>query len=59
MAQKSITRLKESLGNPTLTQEQQEAILARMDHLSKWAAGTIPQTHHVVGVSETVDVSEG
>lgn len=58
MAAKSLTRLKESLGNPVLTQEQQATILERIDRVTKWAAGNLPQNHHTVGVSEDVNVSE-
>jgi hypothetical protein len=40
-AGKNLTRLKESLGNPALTPEQRETILARIEHVTKWAAGTL------------------
>ena len=58
-AAKALGRLKESLANPTLTEEQVGVVHAKIAHLNKWAAGTLPPTEHVVGVAEVVEVDEG
>ncbi len=57
-ASKTIARLKESMGNPILTTDQQAAIASKIEHLNKWASGTLPTTEHAVEVSESVSVSE-
>lgn len=57
-AGKVISQLKDSLGNPALTDEQRTAVLSKIDQLNQWASGTLP-VHHVVEISEDVPVEEG
>lgn len=40
-ASKALEKLKESLGNPVLTPEQDAKIRARINHLNKWTAGKL------------------
>ena len=56
-ASKVVGRLKESLTNPALTEEQAVALREKIDHLNKWASGNVP-TNHVVEVVEEVVVEE-
>jgi hypothetical protein len=57
-ASKTLGRLKESMANPTLTEEQSAALKAKINRISQWASGTIPPTEHVVEVAEEVGVEE-
>lgn len=58
-ASKTIAQLKESLGNPILSEEQKSTLAERIDRVNKWASGTLPSTSHVVEVRESVEVHEG
>lgn len=57
-ASKALGRLKETLGNPTLTGDQETAVRAKIERLNKWASGTLPPVEHVVEVAEEVAVEE-
>jgi hypothetical protein len=57
-ASKSLTQLREALGNPTLTEDQRSAVIERIERVNKWAAGTLPSHEHHVEISESVDVEE-
>lgn len=56
-AGKLVEKLKESLSNPSLTEDQTSAITDRIQHVTKWAAGSVP-TSHIVDVSEEIPVSD-
>jgi hypothetical protein len=40
-ATKALIKLRERLTDPSLTQEQIDAVLARVMHLNSWSAGLI------------------
>lgn len=70
----SRRRLQERLSDPTLTVEQRATLVAQLEHLAAWEAGTLgaaqtdnppavalpPRTtqNHSVRVSETVEVKD-
>lgn len=57
-AAQTLLRLKESLGNPTLTQGQLTALTTKIEQVNKWAAGKLPATTHTIEISEDVEVGE-
>lgn len=58
-ASEAAARLKKSLGDPSLSTEQVDAVKDRLDRINKWAAGNLPRTDHTVTLNETVTIEEG
>jgi len=58
-ASKSLAQLRDSLGNPVLTEEQRANVLERINRINQWAAGTLPTNDHRVEIAEDVNVDDG
>lgn len=54
-----LGRLRQSLGDPSLTEDQRTAVLNKITHLNEWIAGTLKVDHVVEIVEEVPVVEEG